>query len=122
MDRIFVALGALNALVAVACGAYAAHGLQKRVGPDLVALFETGAKYQMYHALGLLLVGLLWMHRPSNLLTAGGFALLLGILVFSGSLYAIVFTGVRSLGSITPVGGVSFLVGWLLVAIAALRS
>src|SRR5690606_39880133 len=65
MDRLFLALGAVNALVSVACGAFAAHGLESRVGPDLVAIFETGAKYQMYHALGLFLVGLLCIHRPS---------------------------------------------------------
>jgi len=122
MDRLFLALGAVNALVSVACGAFAAHGLKSRVGPDLVAIFETGAKYQMYHALGLFLVGLLCIHRPSNLLTAGGFFLLAGIVIFSGSLYALTLSGVRGLGAITPFGGVSFLIGWALVALAAIRS
>jgi uncharacterized membrane protein YgdD (TMEM256/DUF423 family) len=122
MDRLFLALGAVNALVSVACGAFAAHGLKKQVGPDLVAIFETGAKYQMYHALGLILVGLLCIHRPSGLLTTGGFFLLAGIVIFSGSLYALTLSGVRGLGAITPFGGVSFLIGWALVALAAIRS
>ncbi len=121
MDRLFLALGALNALISVGCGAFAAHGLRSRVGPDLVAVFETGARYQMYHALGLVLVGLLALHRPSGLLAAAGWFHLAGIVIFSGSLYALTLSGVRALGAITPVGGVAFLVGWALFALAALR-
>ena len=121
MDRLFLALGALNALISVGCGAFAAHGLRSRVGPDLVAVFETGARYQMYHALGLVLVGLLALHRPSGLLAAAGWFHLAGIVIFPGSLYALTLPGVRALGAITPVGGVAFLVGWALFALAALR-
>lgn len=122
MDRLFLALGGLNALIAVGCGAFAAHGLRSRVGPEMVAVFETGARYQMYHGLGLVLVGLLALHRPSGLLAAAGWLHLAGILIFSGSLYALVLSGVRGLGAITPVGGVAFLVGWALFVAAALRS
>lgn len=122
MDRLFLALGGLNALIAVGCGAFAAHGLRSRVGPEMVAVFETGARYQMYHGLGLVLVGLLALHRPSGLLAAAGWLHLAGILIFSGSLYALVLSGVRGLGAITPVGGVAFLVGWALFVVAALRS
>src|SRR5690606_5410253 len=99
-----------------------AHGLRSRVGPEMVAVFETGARYQMYHGLGLVLVGLLALHRPSGLLAAAGWLHLAGILIFSGSLYALVLSGVRGLGAITPVGGVAFLVGWALFVVAALRS
>jgi len=122
MERLLVALGGINALISVACGAYAAHGLRARVGPEMVANFDAAARYQMYHAHGVGPIGLLAMHRPSGLLTAAGWVHQFGILIFSGSLYALVLTGVRGLGAITPVGGVSFMVGWLLLAIAALRS
>lgn len=121
MARLFLALGALNALISVACGAFAAHGLRSRVGPDLVAVFETGARYQMYHGLALILAGLLAVHRPSGLLAAAAWSHLIGIVIFSGSLYLLTLTGVRALGAITPVGGVAFLVGWALFLAAALR-
>lgn len=122
MERIWLALGAVNALLAVAAGAFGAHGLKARLGPDLLAIFETGARYHMYHALGLLAVGLLALHRPSGALGAAGWSLLAGIVIFSGSLYALALTGARGLGAITPIGGVAFLVGWALLAVAALRA
>lgn len=122
MDRLWLALGAANAFLSVALGAFAAHGLRTRVGPDLVAIFETGARYQMYHALGLIAVGLVAMQRPSGLLQASGWAMLVGILIFSGSLYTLTLSGIRTFGAITPVGGVAFLVGWALFLAASLRS
>lgn len=121
MDRLWLALGAGNAFLSVALGAFAAHGLRARVGPDLVAIFETGARYQMYHALGLLAVGLVSLHRPSGLLQASGWSMLAGIVIFSGSLYLLVLTGARGLGAITPIGGLAFLLGWAFFFIAALR-
>lgn len=121
MDRLWLALGAVNAFLSVALGAFAAHGLRARVSPDLVVVFETGARYQMYHALGLLAVGLLSLHRPSGLLHASGWAMLGGIVIFSGSLYALTLSGVRALGAITPLGGLAFLLGWALFLIASLR-
>ena len=122
MERIWLALGAANAFLAVAAGAFGAHGLKARLTPDLLAVFETGARYHMYHALGLLAVGLFAMHRPSGMITASGWAMLAGIVIFSGSLYALSLSGVRVLGAITPIGGVAFLAGWVLFAIAAQRS
>ncbi len=119
MMRWWIVLGAVNAFLAVAVGAFGAHGLKARVGPDLLAVFETGARYHMYHALGLLAVGLVAQMRPSPLLTNAGWAMQLGILLFSGSLYALALTGIRGLGAITPVGGMGFLAGWLLLALAA---
>lgn len=115
-------LGALNAFLAVAAGAFGAHALKARLTPDMLAVFETGARYHMYHALGLLAVGLLAHARPSGLLQGAGVAMLVGIALFSGSLYALALSGVRALGAITPLGGLGFLVGWLLLALAAWRS
>jgi uncharacterized membrane protein YgdD (TMEM256/DUF423 family) len=121
MARLFLALGAANAFLAVAAGAFGAHGLKARLAPDLLAVFETGARYHFFHALGLLAVGL-WLHlRPAPAVTAGGWFLQAGILVFSGSLYVLALTGARWWGAVTPVGGVSFLVGWALLVWAAVR-
>jgi uncharacterized membrane protein YgdD (TMEM256/DUF423 family) len=117
----WLVLGALNAFLAVAAGAFGAHGLRARLSAELLTIFETGARYHMYHALGLMAVGLLGHLRPSGLLTAAGWAMCAGILLFSGSLYALALSGVRALGAITPLGGLGFLVGWVLVAAAAWR-
>jgi uncharacterized membrane protein YgdD (TMEM256/DUF423 family) len=119
--RLWIVIGAVSAFISVAMGAFGAHALKARLTPDLLAVFETGARYQMYHALGLIAVGLLAAHRPSGLLTGAGGAMALGTLLFSGSLYALALSGVRALGAITPLGGTSFLVGWVLFALAAWR-
>jgi uncharacterized membrane protein YgdD (TMEM256/DUF423 family) len=121
MDRLFLALGALSAFVSVAAGAFGAHALRSRVAPDLLATFETGARYQMYHALGLLAVAWAASRWPGALTSAAGWLLVAGTVLFSGSLYALVLSGVRALGAVTPVGGVAFLAGWALLAWAALR-
>ena len=124
-DRValrFVALGAILALIAVGVGAFGAHGLRARVEPGMLAVFETGVRYQMYHALGLLAVGGACAWRGSRLAVAAGVCFVAGILLFSGSLYLLVLTGVRGLGAITPFGGVAFLAGWALLAAWALRS
>ncbi|HSP77664.1 MAG TPA: DUF423 domain-containing protein [Myxococcaceae bacterium] len=121
MMRLWLVLGAASAFISVAAGAFGAHGLRSRLSPDLLAVFETGARYQMYHSLGLLAVGLLAHFRPNPLLDGAGWAMLAGILLFSGSLYALALSGVRVLGAITPFGGVGFLVGWVLFALAAWR-
>lgn len=119
--RPWLILGAVNAFLAVAAGAFGAHGLRARLTADMLVTFETGARYHMYHALGLLAVGLLAGLRPSPLLAVAGGAMLAGIVLFSGSLYVLALSGVRSLGMITPLGGLGFLAGWLLLAIAAWR-
>lgn len=121
MDRLWLILGAANAFISVATGAFAAHGLRARVTPEMVAVFETGARYQMYHALGLLALGLYSLHRPGGLVDAAGWAMLAGIVIFSGSLYALSVSGVRVLGAITPFGGLAFLLGWALFFLATLR-
>ncbi|NMO19993.1 DUF423 domain-containing protein [Pyxidicoccus fallax] len=122
MMRWLLVLGAVNAFLSVAAGAFGAHALKARLPQDLQVIFETGARYHMYHALGMLAVGLLGLVRPSPLLSGAGWAMFAGIILFSGSLYALALSGVRVLGAITPLGGVSFLAGWVLLALAAWRT
>ena len=115
----WLALGGINAFVAVAAGAFGAHGLKPRLSSELLAVFETGARYQMYHALGLLAVALVLGQGRSA--SAAGWAMLAGIVLFSGSLYGLALTGIRALGAITPLGGLCFLTGWAILVWAALR-
>ena len=121
MDRLFVMLGALSAGLGVAAGAFGAHALRARVEPRLLEVFETGARYQMYHALALVAVGLLAARWNAPLLSVGGWLFVGGTVLFSGSLYAMTFTGVRALGAITPLGGVCFIAGWICLAVVAMR-
>jgi uncharacterized membrane protein YgdD (TMEM256/DUF423 family) len=121
MDRLFFVAGALSALIAVAAGAFAAHGLRQQLAPEQLAVFETAARYQMYHALGLLAVGWAATRWPGPLAGWAGWLFVAGTLIFSGSLYALALTGLRWLGAITPAGGLCFLGGWLCLALAARR-
>lgn len=120
-DRLFATLGAASAFVAVAAGAFGAHALRARLSPDLLAVFETGARYQMYHALGLLAVAWAVTRWPSPWPPRAGWLFLAGTVLFSGSLYALALSGIRWLGAITPLGGLAFLAGWLCLAFAASR-
>ncbi|MBY0274326.1 DUF423 domain-containing protein [Candidatus Binatia bacterium] len=122
-----VALGAVLAGLGVAVGAFGAHGLQGRVPPEMLTIFEVGVRYQMYHALALVLLGLFAGRGPSPApievppgVAPAAWLFVAGIALFSGSLYALVLTGTRWLGAITPLGGVSFLAGWAMFARAAL--
>lgn len=119
--KYWILLGALNGFLAVAAGAFGAHGLKARVSPEMLTVFETAARYHMYHALALLAVGWVASQAPSGAVNGAGWCFLAGIVVFSGSLYLLTFTGLRWLGAITPVGGTALLAGWVLLAIAALR-
>lgn len=133
MSRLFLILGAGSAALGVAAGAFGAHALRARVEPRLLEVFETGARYQMYHAFALVAVGWLLaraggmtaavMGPPpgTGLAVASGWLFVAGTLLFSGSLYAMTLTGVRALGAITPLGGVCFIAGWLCLAVAAAR-
>ena len=120
-ERLFFVLGSVLAGLAVALGAFGAHGLRATLNTDDLATFEVGVRYQMYHALALLAVAWAASRWESTSLVVAGWAFVVGILIFSGSLYLLVVTGPRWLGAITPVGGVSFLVGWALLAWAAIR-
>ena len=118
--KIFVLLGSVSALVGVALGAFGDHGLKSRVTAEMLAVWQTGVQYHLIHALGLLLIGILCHLLPgAGLVRSAGWFLLGGTVLFSGSLYVMVLSGVRALGMITPLGGVAFLVGWLLLAVAA---
>ena len=121
LERIFFALGAVSALLAVGLGAFAAHALKARLAPDMLAVFEVGVRYHMYHALGLLAVGWACSRWPGSVTTAAGVLFVVGTLLFSGSLYALSLSGLRWLGAVTPVGGIAFLAGWACLAWAALR-
>ena len=121
MARTFWILGCFFGLVGVAAGAFGAHALRERVPTDLLAVFETGARYQMYHALALLAVALAASRWPGGGWSLPGWLFTAGIVVFSGSLYLLALTGTRWLGAITPIGGVCFLAGWALLALAGMR-
>jgi len=121
MDRFFFAAGSLMAFVAVALGAFAAHGLKARLSPDMLTIFEVGVRYHMYHAFGLIAVAWAASRWPQSSAALAGWSFIFGIVIFSGSLYLLSITGIRWLGAITPVGGVAFLIGWLLLAWSAWR-
>lgn len=119
MDRLFFAIGSLSAFIAVALGAFAAHALKGRMDAGMLATFEIGVRYQMYHALALLFVGLAYLKWPGTTLAAAGWLFVAGTLIFSGSLYVLAVTGARWLGALTPIGGLALLAGWVCLAWAA---
>ncbi len=117
----WVGLAALNGFIAVAAGAFGAHALKSRLEPDQLAIFEVGVRYQMYHALALLAVAWVMSVSPSRAASAAGVCMLVGIVLFSGSLYGLSLTNWPWLGPITPIGGVSLLLGWILLAVAGFK-
>lgn len=121
MERLFVIIGALSGAIGVAAGAFGAHALRARVEPRLLEVFETGARYQMYHAIAMLAAAWIVTRFPGSLANASGWLFLAGTVLFSGSLYAMTLTGIRALGAITPIGGVCFIAGWACLALAAMR-
>lgn len=121
MERTWVVVGAVSGLVSVAAGAFGAHALKARLPPDLLAVFETGARYQMFHALALVATGWAAGRFAGAAASWAGGLFLAGTVLFSGSLYLLALTGVRWLGAITPIGGVAFLAGWAALAWAAWR-
>jgi uncharacterized membrane protein YgdD (TMEM256/DUF423 family) len=114
--------GSLLAGLAVLLGAFGAHGLKEKVSPEDILIFETGVKYHMYHALGLVLIGFLGFHFTKDVIHLPSILFLVGIVIFSGSLYLLVLSGARWLGAITPMGGLAFIIGWLLLAYNLYRS
>jgi len=123
MARLLISIAATLAALAVGAGAFASHALRGQISDRALEIFETATRYQMYHALAMLLVGslLLRSELPPPLLTTSVYAFGIGIFIFSGSLYALSLSGVKWLGAITPVGGVAFILGWLCLALAAWR-
>jgi uncharacterized membrane protein YgdD (TMEM256/DUF423 family) len=121
MTQLFLAIASILGGTSVAAGAFASHALKERLSDRALEIFETGARYQMYHALALMLVALLLLRAETSqsLLTTSGIAFIAGVVIFSGSLYALSLSGVKWLGAITPLGGVAFLIGWGCLAIAS---
>lgn len=117
--KLFMMIAAAYGAISVAAGAFGAHGLKKILEPRMLEVWQTAAQYQMYHALALLAVAWLISKQPSGAATAAGWAFVVGVLVFSGTLYAMALSGVKILGAITPIGGVAFIVGWICLAVGA---
>jgi len=122
MSRTFLIIGILNALLCIALGAFGAHGLKRMLSADMLSVYHTGVQYHFYHAFGIIVIGLLLLHFPkSRLMPISGWLMMIGIVLFSFSLYALSITDMRALGMITPFGGISFLTAWALLAYAIWR-
>ncbi|WP_299578169.1 DUF423 domain-containing protein [uncultured Sunxiuqinia sp.] len=115
MSKTILLTGAGFLVIAVILGAFGAHGLKDKMSPNMMQIYKTGVEYHFYHALGLLLVGALAMQMPSSLINWSAICLIIGILIFSGSLYILTISGIKWLGAITPIGGLSFIAGWILL-------
>lgn len=117
--KTWIMIGAISGLLSVALGAFAAHGLAEKLEPRLLEVFRTGAQYQMYHALALVAVGLWAVQNPTGSASVAGWAFTIGSVIFPGTLYLLAVTGTRWLGAITPIGGLSFMIGWAALAYSA---
>ena len=123
MPKFYLALGCINAMLVVILGAFGAHGLKARITVENMAIFQTGVQYHFYHAIGLIFVGLIAWHIPdSPPLRWSAWLMLMGIVLFSGSLYALSITNIRWLGMITPFGGTAFILAWLLLTVSIVKS
>jgi len=123
MARLLMVLSAVAGAAGVLLGAFGAHALRSRLTPDLMEVWQTAVQYHLWHALALMGVGLLLFEQPgSRWIAASGWAFLTGVIIFSGSLYLLSLTGVRWLGAITPLGGLSLIAGWVLLAVGAWRA
>ncbi len=121
MTKTILVTAAILLALGVMIGAFGAHGLKSRVTPDLLQVYKTGVEYHFYHALGLLLIGVLSFSMPSSYLNMAALFLFAGILIFSGSLYLLAITEIKWIGAVTPLGGLSFIVGWVLFVIAIVK-
>lgn len=122
MSRTFLIIGTLNALLCIVLGAFGAHGLKRMLSADMLSVYHTGVQYHFYHAFGIIVIGLLLLHFPkSRLMPISGWLMMIGIVLFSFSLYVLSITDLRALGMITPFGGISFLTAWALLAYAIWR-
>ena len=120
----FIIAGAVNAAIAVALGAFGAHALKEKLSEHYLAIWETAVQYQMFHALALIAVGILMspsLFGSVTQLSWAGYLILAGIIIFSGSLYVLSLTGIGILGAITPIGGVAFIAGWIMLIVAAIK-
>ncbi len=122
MERLFVMIGALSGAIGVGAGAFGAHALRARLEPRMLEVFETGARYQLVHAVALIAASWVVSRFPGALANASGWLFVAGTVCFSGSLYALALTNIKVLGAITPIGGVCFIAGWVCLAMAAVRA
>ena len=123
MAKIFLMAASISGFLAVAIGAFGAHGLKQKISEEMMAVYQTGVQYHFYHTLALLGVGILLQQFPHSLaLKVSGWGMLVGMLVFSGSVYLLVLSGTRWLGAITPIGGLALLVAWLALAVGIYQS
>lgn len=122
MGKVFLCIAAVCGFVSVAAGAFGAHALKSRLSPDMLAVFHTGAQYHLAHSLALAVVGLALAHWPHVAFAISGWCFVAGMVLFSGSLYALALSGVRVLGAITPLGGIGFLLGWACLGWGAFRA
>ncbi len=123
MAKFYLALGCINAMLVVIIGAFGAHSLKARITVENMAIFQTGVQYHFYHAVGLILVGLIAWHIPTSpYLRWSAWLMIMGIILFSGSLYTLSITNIRWLGMITPFGGVAFILAWLMLTIGIVKS
>lgn len=119
MPKFFLLMGAVNTFICIALGAFGAHGLKHVLTPEMLTIFHTGLQYHIYHALGLLFVGMLSLHfAKSRLMELAGWFMLLGIILFSVSLYVMTLADIREIGIITPFGGMSYMLAWLILSVA----
>ncbi|ERN51669.1 hypothetical protein BTR22_03605 [Alkalihalophilus pseudofirmus] len=122
MAKLFILLGSIVMALSVAIGAFGAHGLEPRLSERMMKNYQTGVQYHMIHGIGLLIVGIVALKlTSSSMLNGAGWSFLIGIILFSGSLYAMALTGITKLGAITPIGGLAFIVGWVLLGVAVVR-
>lgn len=123
LSTLFLVSGCLNAGLAVVLGAFGAHALKTRLSTEMMAIYQTGIQYHFYHAIGLIMIGVIALYLPqSALLKWSGYTMFLGIILFSGSLYILSLTGIKWLGAITPLGGTAFIASWLMLATAIAKS
>ena len=121
--KTFIIIGAINAFLSVALGAFGAHALEGKISQKYIEVWNTGVHYQMFHAIGILIIGVLMgTVAPNSLLSWSGWFMLIGIVLFSGSLYVLSLSGIKVLGAITPLGGVSFLAAWVLLIVFAAKT
>ena len=120
-NKTILLTGGIFMALAVLLGAFGAHALKQSLSPEMLAVYKTGVEYQFYHALGLLLIGLVGFHIKSKYLSWAGLFITFGIILFSGSLYVLGLSGIKAIGAITPVGGLSFVAGWACLLIGILK-
>jgi uncharacterized membrane protein YgdD (TMEM256/DUF423 family) len=121
MNKTFLIIGAVLMALGVGLGAFGAHALKQKLSAEMMTVYKTAVEYHFYHALGLILIGILYQLYPSKMVMTSGWVVFLGVILFSGSLYVLSITGIKWIGAITPIGGVAFIAGWVLLVIGIIK-